>query len=147
MASAQILTFPATTQAHTPVPTVAPEPTPDPRQRFEALEQSIRDYRGEQPQVRWLEQYLDAGLELACNAGQKQLWALQESWLHRVYRTLRDTGLNLNASNAWRRACLEALYQPFFALRHLPRGQQDPRCGQRLHVILRDFAVISRHLV
>ena len=138
--SAQILSFPNRDTSTTGLN--------DHRQaEFEQLDQRIRHYQGRDNQPQWLEQYLDLGLELACQAGQKQLWALQESWLHRMYRTLRDSGLNLSASNSWRQACLDALYQPFFALRHLQRGQHDHRCRQRLHTILREFAVISRHLV
>ncbi|ASP38320.1 hypothetical protein CHH28_06335 [Bacterioplanes sanyensis] len=145
--TANILTFPlaAPTQRADRKPQA--QASDSPQQRFEQLEQRIRQFRGDTVHQQWLDAYLDQGLELACRAGQRELWALQESWLHRMYRALRDTGLDLKASTPWRAACLEALYQPFFALRHLPRGQHDPRCGQRLHVILRDFAVISRHLV
>src|SRR5690606_16017475 len=69
------------------LPAAAPLPVV---QQLEQLEQQIRSHKGLELHADWLNEYLDLGLEMACTAGQRQLTALQESWLTRLYNTLRD---------------------------------------------------------
>ena len=113
--------------------------------RFETLDATIRQYRGSQQRCDLLNDYLDTGLELATDAGFKGLTRLQESWLRRVYTTLRDAGLNSECGELWRQSCLESLYQPFFALSHLYRNRPDGRYA--LRYLSREMQVISGYLL
>ena len=113
--------------------------------RLERLENTIRSYHGDELHHEWLNDYLDAGLELAQEAGERDLIRLQESWLRRIYNTLRDTGVNVSCGEAWRHQCLEYLYQPFFALQHLYRAQ--PGSNSRIKALSRDFSFISRYVI
>lgn len=113
--------------------------------RLEKLENTIRTYHGDKPHIEWLNDYLDMGLELAQEAGERNLTRLQESWLRRIYNTLRDTGVNVSCNEVWRHQCLEYLYQPFFALQHLYRAQ--PGGGSRIKTLSRDYSFISRYVI
>ena len=110
--------------------------------RLEQLEQQIRSYAGNEPHADWLNEYLDLGLEMACVASERQLQPLQESWLNRLYNTLRDAAVNPAAGSHWRHLCLDYLYQPFFVLSHLYR--QQPGRSFRLRSLLHEFAMLSR---
>ncbi|QQD23226.1 hypothetical protein GJQ55_01500 [Venatoribacter cucullus] len=121
------------------LPAAAPLPVV---QQLEQLEQQIRSHKGLELHADWLNEYLDLGLEMACTAGQRQLTALQESWLTRLYNTLRDAALNTSLPSTWRQLCLDYLYQPFFVLSHLYREQ--PGRGLRLRALVHEFALLSR---
>ncbi len=115
---------------------------PPAQSRLEQLEQQIRSYDGSDLHDDWLNEYLDLGLELACFASERHLKPLQESWLNRLYNTLRDAALNPAASYRWRHLCLDYLYQPFFVLNQLYR--QQPGRSFRLRSLLHEFAMLSR---
>ncbi|MCD8522973.1 MAG: hypothetical protein LRY66_00690 [Saccharospirillaceae bacterium] len=114
------------------------------QQRLAQLEKQIRSHKGCELHPEWLNEYLDLGLELACRAGERRLQPLQESWLTRLYNTLRDATFNTDASNHWRRQCLDYLYQPFFALQHLYRAKPERRT--HLGLIVHEFTLASRYL-
>ncbi|MCA6061225.1 MULTISPECIES: hypothetical protein [Oceanospirillaceae] len=114
------------------------------QQRLAQLELQIRSHRGNELHPEWLNEYLDLGLELACRAGERQLQPLQESWLTRLYNTLRDATFNSQAASCWRCQCLDYLYQPFFALQHLYRSQPERR--NHLSAIVHEFSLASRYL-
>lgn len=114
------------------------------QQRLAQLELQIRSHQGCELHPEWLNEYLDLGLELACRAGERHLQPLQESWLTRLYNTLRDATFNTDASNHWRRQCLDYLYQPFFALQHLYRTKPE-RCTH-LNLIVHEFTLANRYL-
>lgn len=113
--------------------------------RLEQLEKRIHDYRGNIRHPEWLDEYIDLGLELAENAGQRKLQPLQESWLKRIYKTLRDTAFNLSCHENWRQQCLDFLYQPFFALQHFYRDQPNSKLKVRL--LFKDLSMITRYVV
>lgn len=93
----------------------------------------------------WLDEYLDIGLELAEHAGDKSLWALQESWLKRIYRHLHHCASNLEQPQAWRQLCLDYVYQPFFALQHFYRNR--PHCEPRTRQLLNEMTHLSHHRI
>ncbi|UXD88797.1 hypothetical protein [Thalassolituus hydrocarboniclasticus] len=112
--------------------------------RLAQLEMQIRAYQGCELHPEWLNEYLDLGLELACRAAERQLQPLQESWLTRMYNTLRDATFNPCASSNWRCQCLDYLYQPFFALQHIYRSQPERR--NHLRMLVHEFTLASRYL-
>lgn len=115
-----------------------------PQQRLEQLEGLIRHGEGARL-PRWLDEYLDLGLELAASAGSHNLPALQESWLRRIYTHLRNTAICDRCDEQERQHCLNCLYQPYFALRHLYQNSPD---GQLLlRRLSQDLAVVSRYLL
>lgn len=103
------------------------------------LEQQLLHANGS-AQSQWIEDYLDLGLELA---SQHQRSLLHPHWLKRLYRTLRDSASLPQVSLAWRQRCVDALYQPLFALQHHYRQQNDG--ALRLQHIRQELAVISRY--
>ncbi|WP_028293237.1 hypothetical protein [Oceanobacter kriegii] len=112
--------------------------------RLELLEHRIRSEQNETRLAMWIDSYLDMGLELASHAALNKLPCLQESWLRRMYNLLRDAAF-LNHSRAVNRTlCLENLYQPYFALRHLYSAQPDRRAC--LKNLSRDMAVTAQYL-
>lgn len=112
--------------------------------RLEQLECLIRSGSGQQLD-NWLNEYLDLGLELAAAAGKRQLPALQESWLRRIYTHIRNTAICDQCNDGQRQRCLECLYQPYFALRHLYSGSLD---GQmHLRRLSQDLSTVSRYLL
>lgn len=113
--------------------------------RFEALENLIRDYNGDAPCNDLINDYVDHGIELAADAGKKGFTRLQESWLRRIYTTLRDTGLNTSSSETWRLACLESLYQPFFALMHIYKERPNGRYS--LRAMNHEMQIISHYII
>lgn len=117
--------------------------------QFEALEKLIRNYQGAAPRSDIVNQYVDTGIELAADAGVKGFNRLQESWLRRMYTTLRDTGLNHSCSAAWRSVCLESLYQPFFALMHIYRERPDGHLCLRAmsNKMQSEMQLISRYIL
>lgn len=113
--------------------------------RLEVLENLIQHHNDAILHPEWLDEYIDLGLELAEYAGQRNLLPLQESWLKRMYNTLRDTAFNLDCHENWRQQCLDFLYQPFFALQHFYRVQPNGR--QRIRALFRDLTMITRYIV
>lgn len=113
--------------------------------RLELLEARIQQYCGDIQHPEWIDEYIDVGLELAGHAGRRNLKPLQESWLKRIYKTLRDTAFNLQCHENWRQQCLDFLYQPFFALQHFYREQPNGRAKVRL--LSEDLSLISRYVV
>ncbi|MCY0964881.1 hypothetical protein [Parathalassolituus penaei] len=112
--------------------------------RLEQLESLIRSAGGQQLES-WLNEYLDLGLELAAAAGARRLPALQESWLRRIYTHIRNTAICDHCNDGQRQRCLECLYQPYFALRHLYSGSRD---GQmHLRRLSQDLSTVSRYLL
>lgn len=128
---------------HTPVPELAIEQKT--LSHFEALEQRIREFQGNTPRSDLINDYVDRGIELAEDAGMKGFTRLQESWLRRIYTTLRDAGLNTSSCEAWRSMCLESLYQPFFALIHIYR--ERPRGRYYLRAMNQEMQVISQYII
>jgi len=114
-------------------------------QRLEVLEHRIRYYRGDVLHPDWINEYIDLGLDLADNAQQQHLCALQESWLKRIYLTLRDTAFCPDCSEGWRQQCLEFLYQPFFALQHVYRAQSDGR--SKIRRLFKDLSLLTRYVM
>ena len=111
--------------------------------QFTALEQSITNSRTLNSEL--LDHYLDTGLDLAISAGTSGLTRLQESWLRRIYTTLRSTSLDPEREEASRTLCFDALYQVFFALRHMYKARSG---GERsLRNLVREMQFISHHLV
>lgn len=133
----------ALSTAHTPVPELAMKQKT--LSHFEALEKLILDYKGSTPRSDLINDYVDRGIELAADAGIKGFTRLQESWLRRIYTTLRDTGLNTSRNEAWRSVCLESLYQPFFALMHIYR--ERPHGRDCLRAMNREMQVISHYII
>ncbi len=88
-------------------------------QRLTLLEQQITAYEQDLPRADWLNEYLDLGLELASQAGERCLQALQTSWIRRIYHTLLLASLNTHASGQWRSLCSDYLYQPYFVLQQI----------------------------
>lgn len=113
--------------------------------RLEVLESLIQRHNDPVLHPEWLDEYIDLGLELAEYAGRRNLLPLQESWLKRIYNTLRDTAFNLDCHENWRQQCLDFLYQPFFALQHFYRVQPNGR--QRIRTLFRDLTMITRYVV
>lgn len=108
------------------------------------LEQDIANPDQCYPQEQWLNDYLDLGLEEAANAGNKGLKPLQESWLIRLYATLRSAAVCPAAPQSWRQLCFDYLYQPFFALQDM--YQQSPVNRTKLYSLRREFAALERIL-
>ncbi|MEC8907927.1 MAG: hypothetical protein VX771_11495 [Pseudomonadota bacterium] len=107
------------------------------------LELSITNYRSLNSEL--LDHYLDTGLDLAIKAGTSGLTRLQESWLRRIYTTLRSISLDPECEEASRTLCFDALYQVFFALRHMYKARPG---GERcLRNLVREMQFISHHLV
>ena len=133
--------YPSTTRGDTPGITQSR------RQRiaeFERCESQLLTDPGACPQSCLLNQYLDAGLDLAEAAGRQQLLSLQESWLRRTWVTLRNSALLGHRNEAWSHQCLIGLYQLFFVFRHLL--QERPDSKRRLLSLTRDMSLMSRHL-
>ena len=122
--------------------------TQDPIARLQWLEQAINALvpkNQQQPLCECqslVDEYLDLGLEMAHDAGQKQRHQLQESWLKRVYKTLFKASLNRLLPDTWRSQCLESLYQPLFALHYLylDQGQGE----QKLRALHHELNVTTR---
>lgn len=113
--------------------------------RLEQLEQLIPLQNNAVLLTLWVNEYLDIGLDLAAEAGSRHLPALQESWLRRLYSHLRNTAFADDCNPHCRQLCLESLYQPFFALRHLYRQQPQGRlCIRRLS---QDLSASTRYLI
>lgn len=119
-------------------------PLPERQQRLERLESLIRTATGNQLD-QWLNEYLDIGLELAAAAGERSLPALQESWLRRVYTHLRNTAICDHCNDGQRQRCLECLYQPYFALRHL--YEKTDNGESHLRRLSQDLSTVSRYLL
>lgn len=119
-------------------------PPPAPLLQLEQLEQQLLQ-ANDSAQSQWIEDYLDLGLELANTARQQHRFLLHTSWLKRLYRTLRDSASLPQVSQAWRQRCVDALYQPLFALQHHYQQQADG--AVRLRQIRQELAVISRYWV
>ncbi|KZZ42665.1 MAG: hypothetical protein MK185_12040 [Saccharospirillaceae bacterium] len=113
--------------------------------RLEVLESRIQRYGGDILHPEWIDEYIDLGLELAEHAGQRNFQPLQESWLKRIYRTLRDTAFNLDCHENWRQQCLDFLYQPSFALQHFYREQ--PNGKLKIRLLFKDLSMITRYVV
>ncbi|UTW47881.1 hypothetical protein [Bacterioplanoides sp. SCSIO 12839] len=113
--------------------------------RLEQLEGRIQQYSDTIQHPEWLNEYIDLGLDLAEHAGSRNLRPLQESWLKRIYKTLRDTAFNLDCHENWRQQCLDFLYQPFFALQHFYREQPNGR--QKVRLLFKDLSMITRYVV
>ena len=111
--------------------------------QFTALEQSITNSRTLNSEL--LDHYLDTGLDLAISAGTSGLTRLQESWLRRIYTTLRSISLDPECEEASRTLCFDALYQVFFALRHMYKAR--PGGERSLRNLVREMQFISHHLV
>jgi|TARA_B100000029_G_scaffold516676_2_gene632624 hypothetical protein len=111
--------------------------------QFTVLELSITNYRSLNSEL--LDHYLDTGLDLAINAGSSGLTRLQESWLRRIYTTLRSISLDPECEEASRTLCFDALYQVFFALRHMYKAR--PGGERSLRNLVREMQFISHHLV
>ena len=111
--------------------------------QFTALEQRITNSRTLNSEL--LDHYLDTGLDLAISAGTSGLTRLQESWLRRIYTTLRSTSLDPEREEASRTLCFDALYQVFFALRHMYKAR--PGGERSLRNLVREMQFISHHLV
>lgn len=114
-------------------------------QRFEQLEFSLRNSQSDASLRLWLDEYLDIGLELADIARRKNQKVLQESWLKRVYCFMRDTAFRQNCRPIFRHYCLEYLYQPYFALRHV--YQFDDNGDQKIRRLNKDLDVIARYVL
>lgn len=114
-------------------------------QRLERLEARIQRYSGDVQHPEWIDEYIDLGLELAEYAGSREFIPLQESWLKRIYKTLRDTAFNLECHENWRQQCLDFLYQPFFALQHFYRDQPNGKTKVRL--LFKELSVMTRYVV
>lgn len=114
-----------------------------PSDQFTALETNIIKTRELSSEL--LDHYLDTGLELAISAGTSGLTRLQESWLRRIYTTLRSTSLDPEREEASRTLCFDALYQVFFALRHMYKAR--PGGERSLRNLVREMQFISHHLV
>jgi hypothetical protein len=108
------------------------------------LEQDIANPGQRYPQEQWLNDYLDLGLEEAAHAGNRGLKPLQESWLIRLYATLRSAAVSPAAPQSWRQLCFDYLYQPFFALQDM--YQQSPVNRTKLYSLRREFAALERLL-
>ena len=111
--------------------------------QFTAIELSITNSRTLNSEL--LDHYLDTGLDLAISAGTSGLTRLQESWLRRIYTTLRSTSLDPEREEASRTLCFDALYQVFFALRHMYKAR--PGGERSLRNLVREMQFISHHLV
>ncbi|MBE0482206.1 MAG: hypothetical protein IBX52_01785 [Bacterioplanes sp.] len=128
----------------TPPLCLVAQPAVVPLSQLERLEQQLLQ-ANDQAQTQWIEDYLDLGLELANAARQHHRFLLHTSWLKRLYRTLRDSASLPQVSQAWRQRCVDALYQPLFALQHHYQQQDDG--ALRLRQIRQELAVISRYWV
>ena len=106
------------------------------------LEQKLCDQAPLSQKARWLNDYLDLGLELACRAGERRLTRLQTSWVQRLYQTLRASALSHDAPLGWHSLCADYLYQPYFALVHLYRI--NPACSQQLRYLTHEFTLICQ---
>lgn len=113
--------------------------------RLEQLEFSLQNSHSDVSLRRWLDEYMDIGLELADMARRKNQKVLQESWLKRVYRFLRDTAFRQNCRPIFRHYCLEYLYQPYFALRYV--YQSDVNGDQKIRRLNKDLEVIARYVL
>lgn len=119
--------------------------------RFQTLEQEVKNCSNSQqvsnPDLlnsQLLNEYIDLGLEMANKAKMANHQLLQESWLKRIYKTLFESTLNLVAPKHWRDLCLDSLYQPLFALKHLYRNH--PQGKQRMGAIRHELSVSSHYL-
>lgn len=111
-------------------------------QRLLLLEQQLTGNRLSAEGEHLLNEYLDLALEEALRAGSKQLWPLQESWLARIYSTLRQAALNSHSCMSWRCLCFDYLYQPFFVLQEVYR--QTPSRRHKLLTLLHEFRTLGR---
>lgn len=92
---------------------------------------------------RWLDEYLDLGLDLA---GQVQKSDIKASWLNRIYRTLLTLQTQLGQqrfSGKYRGLCSNCIDQVVFALHHL-NGRQPLR--QRSLLAYHENAVSCRQI-
>ena len=112
---------------------------------FERCERRLLTDPSPCPDAGLMNQYLDAGLDLADAAGRQRLLHLQESWLRRTWVTLRNCALLVHRNEAWGHQCLIGLYQLFFVFRHLV--QDRPDASRRLLSLTRDMTLMSRHLL
>lgn len=114
-------------------------------ERLEQLEDLLRNSLTDASLRNWLEEYMDIGLELANAAHCKHQLVLQESWLKRLFCFLRDTAFRQDCRPLCRHLCLEYLYQPYFALRHV--YQSDINGEQKMRRINKDLEVIARYVL
>ncbi|WP_430461276.1 hypothetical protein ACQUQU_00400 [Thalassolituus sp. LLYu03] len=106
------------------------------------LEHSITQANNSAAPDALLNEYLDLVLTCAASAGERHLPALQESWLTRLYMTLRQAALNPQACPHWRQSCFDYLYQAFFVLKHLYTGVPSQR--RKLRGLTHEFSTLSR---
>lgn len=113
-------------------------------QNLESMETDSRHHNF-QITTQWLDRYLDLGLQLALQMTAPGLNALKESWLQRLYRTLRALSIRTDSSNDQRQQAFARLYQVFFALKHstLPSSRKALSLAleqdfQRLQRLLND---------
>lgn len=119
--------------------------TSDQIDRLEQLEGTLKNHMSYASLCPCLEEYLDIGLELANEAHQKRQLVLQESWLKRLFCFLRDTAFRQDCHPECRKQCLDYLYQPYFALRHI--YQSDINGEQKMRRINKDLEVIARYVL
>ena len=129
-----IPSYPAQAKVHTDIA---------PAQVFDVLENQV--ISGLPNETHCIDAYLDAGLELALSAGQRGYTRMQESWLRRVYTTLRNAGLDSTLPHAHRERCLDTLHQAFFALRHLYLNR--PGGYGSLRALTREMQLIGRYIL
>lgn len=108
------------------------------------LEQKIVWAGEEKAAADLLNEYLDLGLDAALYAGQQKLLPLQESWLIRLYSTLRSAASNPATPAGWRKTCFDYLYQPFFALQSLYLA--TPGASYKLYRLRQEFSALDRIL-
>lgn len=123
-------------------PTTALLPVSPQPQRLLVLEQQLTSNRQTRSAEPLLNEYLDLALNEALQAGSRQLWLLQESWLTRVYATIRQAALNSQSCMSWRCLCFDYLYQPFFVLQEVYR--QTPSRRHKLLTLLHEFRTLGR---
>ncbi|MFL0807448.1 MAG: hypothetical protein K6L60_09185 [Oceanobacter sp.] len=140
-----VYSFPVAPAHIAAFPTAKPGSSQEQIQRLEQLEFSLQNSQSDVSLRRWLDEYMDIGLELADLARRKNQKVLQESWLKRVYRFLRDTAFRHNSRPIFRHYCLEYLYQPYFALRYV--YQSDDNGDQKIRRLNKDLEVIARYVL
>ncbi|MBM97172.1 MAG: hypothetical protein CMI09_15145 [Oceanospirillaceae bacterium] len=143
--NANIFSFPSSTSLAVTGTAAMEYSASDQIERLEQLEHSLRNSLSDACLRRWLEEYIDIGLELADTARTKHQHVLQESWLKRLFSFLRDTAFRQDCRPLCRHLCLEYLYQPYFALRHV--YQSDSNGEQKMRRINKDLEVIARYVL
>lgn len=121
------------------------EQTNDTLDQFESLEYRLSLVQYTPLSQEYLDQYIDLGLELAQQAGERNLLALQESWLKRIYTQLKNAAFRMESHQRWRQLCLDYLYQPFFALQHFYQSHPNGKNSTRL--LLNDLSRTSQYVI